>query len=153
MTMPRTRLLVLLVGGLMAAVAMALPAGSPARADARSDTTLFVNLTTDDPWSATMAFGYADMVRKAGHPVVVFLNVRAVRLADRTRPPETPAPDGKGPRALLEGLIANGVTVYVCPMCSEKAGLAEADWIAGVKRGGPETIKVQMAPATKVMSY
>jgi hypothetical protein len=38
-------------------------------------------------------------------------------------------------------------------MCSDNAGMTPADWIDGTKPGGAETIKMQMAPATKVMSY
>jgi hypothetical protein len=38
-------------------------------------------------------------------------------------------------------------------MCSDNAGMSRADWIEGSEPGGPEVIKIQMAPATKVMSY
>jgi predicted peroxiredoxin len=144
---------VVLIVGLVATACVLLPTVSPARADDRPDTTLFMNLTTDDTWTATMALAYAGKVLKAGYPVVVFLNVRGVHVASKNFPPDRYAPGNKTPKEMLEGLIAEGATVYVCPMCSKIADLAETDWIDGTKPGGPETIKVQMAPATKVMSY
>jgi predicted peroxiredoxin len=144
---------VVLIVGLVAAAWVLLPTVSPVRADDRPDTTLFMNLTTDDTWTATMALTYAGKVREAGYPVVVFLNVRGVHVASKNFPPDRYGPGDKTPKELLEGLIAAGATVYVCPVCSKNAGLAEADWVDGAKPGGPETIKVQMAPATKVMSY
>ena len=150
--MSAKRFIVLIVG-LIAAAVILVPAGFPVRADDRPDTTLFLNLTTDDTWTATMALGYAGKVREAGYPVVVFLNVRGVRVADRNFPPDRRGPGDKTPQEILVDLIAAGATVYVCPMCSENEGMTQADWIEGSKPGGPETIKIQMAPATKVMSY
>ena len=49
---------------------------------------LFVNLTTDDTWSAAMAISFAHTkVLKNGHsPVAIWLNVRGVYLADKKRP-------------------------------------------------------------------
>ncbi len=148
-----TKRLVILIVGLIAAACVFGPAVAPTHAEDRPDTTLLLNLTTDDTWTATMALGYAGMVLEAGYPVVVFLNVRGVRVADKNFPPDRRGPGDQTPKELLEDLIANGATVYVCPMCSNNAGLTQADWIDGSKPGGPEVIKLQMAPATKVMSY
>jgi ABC-type sugar transport system substrate-binding protein len=49
---------------------------------------LFVNLTTDDTWSAAKAISFAhEKVLKSGHkPVAIWLNVRGVYLADKKRP-------------------------------------------------------------------
>jgi predicted peroxiredoxin len=144
---------VIMIVGLIAAACVIGPAVAPAHAEDRPDTTLFLNLTTDDTWTASMALAYAGKVREAGYPVVVFLNVRGVRVADKNFPPDQRGLGDKTPKELLEDLIAKGVTVYVCPMCSDNAGMTQADWIDGTKPGGAETIKAQMAPATKVMSY
>jgi predicted peroxiredoxin len=62
-----------------------------ARAAHSEKTTLFLDMTSDDAWTAQMGLGYAEQVLAAGYPVVVFLNVRAVRLADRTLP-QDPTP-------------------------------------------------------------
>lgn len=144
---------VFLIVGLIAAGLVIGTAVVPTHAADRPDTTLFLNLTTDDTWTATMALDYANKVREAGYPVVVFLNVRGVRVADKNFPPDRHGPGDKTPKELLEHLIAAGATVYVCPMCSENAGMSQADWIEGSKPGGPEVMKIQMAPATKVISY
>ncbi len=122
-------------------------------ADADDDTTLFINLTTDDPWAAAMALHYAGQVRTMGHRVVLFLNVRAVRLADKAIPESDAGADTKAVQATLREIVANGVTVFVCGMCTKKAGMTEADWIDGVKPGSRETIEIQMAASTKTMSY
>lgn len=134
-------------------VAMAATQQQASATEGDTQSTLFLNLTSDDPWSAQMALGYASKVLDLGHPVVVFLNVRAVRLADKNTPGAPGALSGKTPAELLQGLMQSGATVYVCPSCTKAAGLSDDDWIDGVKAGGPETIEVQMAPSTRVMSY
>ena len=133
-----------------------VPAASLGAADAGVDaakTTLFVNITTDDTWTAHMALFYAEQVLGMGHPVAVFLNVRGVRLADRDTPQEPDALSGKTSREMLQNLIGKGATVYVCGMCTKLAGMTEDDWIEGALPGSKETIRLQMAPTTKVMSY
>ena len=144
---------VVVVVGMFAAAFFIGPAAASSHGGKHSDATLFVNLTSDDTWTSNMALTYAGKAKEAGFPVVVFLNVRGVHVADKNYPADKKGPGGKTPKELLEDLIAKGVTVYVCPMCSTHAGLKQADWVEGSKPGGPETIKIQMAPTTKVMSY
>ena len=150
-----SRRLAVLILTLSIAFAATAPWTAPSvhAAGTADKTTLFVNLTTDDAWTAQMAFTYADKVLDTGHPVVVFLNVRAVRLADRNIPHHRGGLSGKAPAEMLKSLMAKGATVYVCPSCTTQAGMTKADWIDGVKAGGPDTIEVQMAQTTKVMSY
>ena len=100
-----------------------------------------------------MAFSYAEKVINAGFPVVLFLNVRAVRLADSEIPQEKDPASGNTAAESLTALINKGATVYVCPSCTERAGMTKERWIAGVKPGSMETISVHLAPNTKVMSY
>jgi predicted peroxiredoxin len=133
-----------------------LPVAPLSAADTVSEagkTSLFVNVTTDDAWTAHMALSYAEQVLGMGHPVAVFLNVRGVRLADRNTPQEPDALSGKTSREMLQDLIGKGATVYVCKMCTQLAGMTEDDWINGAKPGSVETIHLQMAPMTKVMPY
>lgn len=115
----------------------------------KRDGTLFLNLTTDDAWNNEMALNYAAQARDLGYDVVVFLNVRAVHVAQK----EPPADLAKA-QEQLKSLMARGVKVYVCTPCSRRAGLKPpADWIDGVTEGSRETIEIQMAPNAKVMSY
>lgn len=111
--------------------------------------TLFLNLTTDDAWRNEMALNYATQARELGYEVVVFLNVRGVHVAQK----EPPADLVKA-QEQLKALMARGAKVYVCAPCSRRAGLKPpADWVDGVVEGSRETIEIQMAPNTKVMSY
>lgn len=137
-------------------VGMAVLLGSVYAPSAASETdkaTLFVNLTTDDSWSAHMAFSYAEKVLSAGYPVVLFLNVRAVRLADKKMPQEKDPSSGNTAAESLKALMKAGATVYVCPSCTKRAGMTKERWLAGVKPASMETISVHMAENTKVMSY
>lgn len=115
--------------------------------------TLFLNMATDDLWTAQMIETYAGTVLGMGHPVVIFLNVRGVRLQSKTTPQPKAGLSGKTPVDMLKGLIEKGAAVHVCPTCTEQAGMSPKDWIDGVKAAGPETVKIQMDPSTKVMSY
>lgn len=151
--MPANRFALLLVAAVSLAVLAVPLAPSLQAAQTTQKTGLFLNLTSDDAWTAQMAFTYAGMVLERGHPVTVFLNVRGVRLADKNVPQRRDGVTGKAPRTLLRALIDKGATVYVCAMCTKEAGMTQEDWIDGVKPGGPETIQAQMAPSTKVMSY
>ncbi|MCS7265624.1 MAG: DsrE family protein [Armatimonadetes bacterium] len=116
---------------------------------AKRDGTLFLNLTSDEPWRAEMAINYATQARKLGYDVVVFLNVRGVFLARKE-----PLTDLVKAQEQLKTLMALGSKVYVCPSCSKRAGIKpRADWIDGAIEGSHETIELQMAPNTKVMSW
>ncbi|MCS6949510.1 MAG: DsrE family protein [Armatimonadota bacterium] len=113
------------------------------------DSTLFVNLTSDDAWRAEMALHYAQQAQRLGYRVVLFLNVRGVYVA-RKNPPASL----RQAQANLQQMIRAGATVYVCPMCSRRAGMrVPDDWIEGVKAGSEEVIHLQMGANTRVMSY
>jgi len=100
---------------------------------------LFVNLTTDDTWSATKAIVFAHQKSlKNGHPTAIWLNVRAVYLADKKRPSHIHglmAEKGASVQDLLKAFIADGGTVLMCGACSKAAGLTKADYIDGVTMG------------------
>ena len=101
---------------------------------------LFVNLTTDDTWSAAKAIMFAhEKALKNGHePVAIWLNVRAVYLADKKRPSHVHglmAESGTSIQAMLNAFIADGGQVIMCSACSQAAGLTQADYIDGVTMG------------------
>jgi sulfur relay (sulfurtransferase) complex TusBCD TusD component (DsrE family) len=101
---------------------------------------LFVNLTTDDTWSAAKAIMFAHQkALKNGHePVAIWLNVRAVYLADKKRPSHVHglmAESGTSIQDMLTAFIADGGQVIMCSACSAAAGLTEADYIEGVTMG------------------
>lgn len=100
-----------------------------------------------------MAFGYANKVMDQGHEVVVFLNVRAVKLAHRSIPQPVDPQRELTARDELTALMERGARVFVCPGCTLKAGMSQEDWIDGVEPGGPELIALQMDPLSMIVSY
>lgn len=136
-----------------ALLSVSMLASASTGALANDDRTLLINLTTDDVWTSQMAFGYANAVLSAGHDVVLFLNVRAVTLANANIPQHTEGLRGQTAREELASLIESGARVFVCGTCTTQAGLSPDDWMDGVEMGGPDLIAIQMAPTTAVMSY
>lgn len=131
----------LLSAALMALTLLASPMAAHAE-DAKMR--LFVNLTTDDTWSATKAIMFAHQrAQNAGHDAAIWLNVRAVYLADAKRPSHIHglmAEQGTSVQDMLRAFIADGGTVIMCQACSRAAGLTEADYIEGVQMGNPDLI-------------
>ena len=111
----------------------------PAQADSDSPRGLFVNLTTDDTWSAAKAIMFAhEKSLKNGHDTAIWLNVRAVYLADKKRPSHIHgmmAESGTSVQDMLAAFIADGGTVIMCQACSKAAGLKQNDYIDGVTMG------------------
>ena len=104
-----------------------------------SETGLFVNLTTDDTWSAAKAIMFAhEKSLKNGHKTAIWLNVRAVYLADKKRPSHIHglmAEKGTSIQDMLAAFMADGGVVLMCQACSKAAGLTQADYIDGVQMG------------------
>ena len=101
---------------------------------------LFVNLTTDDTWSAAMAISFAHTkVLKNGHsPVAIWLNVRGVYLADKKRPSHVHGlmrDRNQSIQDMLTAFMADGGQVIMCQACSTAAGLTQDDYIDGVIMG------------------
>lgn len=139
---------------LLLAVCMVLALGLPApQAQAQDEPTIIFNVTTDDVWTGQMALGLAKRMLDAGHDVVVFLNVRAVTLANSAVPPHTAAGPGLTAHEMIAGLLDAGGRVFVCPTCTVQAGLSADNWIEGVEAGSPELIDLMMAPGTRIISY
>ena len=136
---------------LLAGLALALALATAAVAQDR--TTLLVNLTTDDAWTSQMALGLARNVQSNGGDVVVFLNVRAVTLANADVPQHTQAASGKTAHEMIAAIIEAGGRVFLCRGCTKQAGLEIDDRIEGVEPSGPALMKVMTAPGTRIISY
>lgn len=124
-----------------------LPVASPALAQTAEtrEMGLFVNLTTDDTWAAAKAISFAHQrVLKAGYsPVAIWMNVRAVYLADRKRASHVHGlmrESDKSIQDMLTGFIADGGRVIMCGACSKAAGLTLEDYIDGVEMGSPDIV-------------
>jgi predicted peroxiredoxin len=130
-----------IVTSLLVAAMMIVGAFPPSTAFAQETKPgLFVNLTTDDTWSAAKAIMFAHQkALKNGHkPVAIWLNVRAVYLADKKRPSHVHGlmrKQDKSIQDMLAAFIKDGGTVIMCQACSQAAGLTKDDYIEGVRMG------------------
>lgn len=144
-----------LLAALLAALALV---AAPAQA-ADGKPGLFVNLTTDDTWSAAKAIFFAhDKALKNGHePVAIWLNVRAVYLADRKRPSHVHGlmrDQDRSIQDMLAAFMAEGGRVIMCSACSEAAGLTAADYIDGVEMGSWPVIEALLFdPNVKTLAW
>ena len=130
-------------------------------AQAETDKTagLFVNLTTDDTWSATKAIMFAHQrVLKGGHrPVAIWLNVRAVYLADKKRASHVHGmmrDQNASIQDMLTAFMADGGRVVMCSACSKAAGLTKEDYIDGVEMGSwPVIESLLFDPKVKTLAW
>ena len=110
---------------------------------------LFINLTSDDPHRALMAIGFGQAQMERGHPLTVYLNDKAVFVASKKN-----AAAFAEQQKMLSGIAAKGGTVLVCPMCSKKFGVAEADFVPGAKLTSPDiTGPALFKDNTKTLSW
>ncbi len=120
---------------------------------------LFVNLTTDDTWSAAKAILFAhEKVLKNGYkPVAIWMNVRAIYLIDKKRASHVHglmAEQDKSIQAMLQDFMSDGGIVIACGACSKAAGLTKNDFIEGVKMGNPELVQgILFDPNVKTLSW
>ena len=120
---------------------------------------LFVNLTTDDTWSAAKAILFAhEKVLKQGHkPVAIWLNVRGIYLIDKKRPSHVHGlmkEKGQSIQDMLLAFMNDGGIVIACAACSQAAGLTESDFIEGVQMGNPDLVKgLLFDPSVKTLSW
>lgn len=129
---------------ILLALLLAVFAATSVHADDRQG--LFINLTTDDTWSASKAIFFAHhRVLKSGYePVAIWLNVRGIYLADRKRTSDVHGPmteQGLSIQAMLKAFMEDGGRVIACAACSRAAGLSSADFIEGVEMGNPELVR------------
>ena len=135
---------VLFVLGMMAglALAFAVPRGQAHDADqiaasAPQKNPLFINMTTGDSWRGWMGLHFAHATLKQGHPVAIFLNLDAVKLAAKTGEQEMKPSMQRAPREILADFIRDGGIVLMCGPCMAEFGLKMEDLVAGVQMGRP----------------
>ena len=94
---------------------------------------LFINLTSDDGHRSYMAISFGQAQMQRGHALTVYLNDKGVLVASK----KNAAKFAEQQKALSD-IAAKGGTVLVCPVCSKKFGVAEADLVPGAKVGNPD---------------
>ncbi len=131
----------------------------PVRAAEENKPGLFINLTTDDTWSAAKAIFFAhEKALKNGHkPVAIWLNVRAVYLADKKRASHVHGlmrETNTSIQDMLSAFIKDGGTVIMCGACSQAAGLTKDDYIDGVQMGSWDLVSgLLFDPNVKTLSW
>src|SRR3954464_8690113 len=90
---------------------------------------LLVHMTTADSWRGAMGLEFAQAMMKIGHPVAVFLNLDARKLALRTGEQEKKPSMQQIPRELVADLIRGGAVVLLCQPCRELPGLRGDDTV------------------------
>lgn len=108
-----------------------LAAGAPAR------NPLFINMTSGDSWRGWMGLHFAHATLKMGHPVAVFLNLDAVKLAAKEGEQERKPSMQRVPRDVLADFIRDGGVVLMCGPCMQEFGLKPEDLIPGTQMGRP----------------
>src|SRR5499427_8465317 len=98
---------------------------------------LLLHMTTGDSWRGATGLDFARAMLKIGHPVAVFLNLDAVRLALRTGEQEKKASMPQVPREIIADLIRGGAIVLICQPCLSEFGLRLDDIVPGVQLGSP----------------
>jgi predicted peroxiredoxin len=124
------------------ALAFAVPRGQAHDADqiaasAPQKNPLFINMTTGDSWRGWMGLHFAHATLKQGHPVAIFLNLDAVKLAAKTGVQEMKPSMQRPPRDIIADFIRDGGIVLMCGPCMAEFGLKTEDLVAGVQMGRP----------------
>ena len=110
---------------------------------------LFVNATTDDPRRAETALVFSKNQLDRQHPVTIFLSDRAVHIASKAN-----ARLFKEQHALLNKLMEEGASVFVCDVCLKSYGVAEKDLLPGIKLSNPELMDAALfKEGTKTLSW
>ena len=110
---------------------------------------LFINLTSDDSHRALMAISFGQAQQTRGHALTVYLNDKAVLVASKKNTAQYAEQ-----QKMLSDIAAAGGTVLVCPMCSKKFGVPEADFIKGARITSPDiTGPALFKDNTKTLSW
>ena len=130
--------------GLLAGLALAftVPLGRAHDADTIANSApqknpLFINMTTGDSWRGWMGLHFAHATLKMGHPVAVFLNLDAVKLAVMSGEQEKKPSMSRVPRDILAEFMRDGGVVLMCGPCLSEFGLKLEDLVPGVQMGKP----------------
>ena len=123
-------------------LAFAVPRGQAHDADriaagAPQKNSLFINMTTGDSWRGWMGLHFAHATLKQGHPVAIFLNLDAVKLAAKTGVQEMKPSMQRSPREIIADFIRDGGIVLMCGPCMAEFGLKLEDLVPGVQMGRP----------------
>jgi predicted peroxiredoxin len=139
---------------LLAALALGLAFGAPARAD--TPPRVLALVTSAEAQVQGMAFVLLNQMRQQGVTGEVMLCGSAADLARREPPSPSPAlrPSGATPAQMLQNLIAAGVRAEVCALYLPNAGVGPEALIEGVRPAAPpEMARRMLAASTRVLPF
>jgi predicted peroxiredoxin len=107
-----------------------------------------VHLSTEDPDAASMAMSLATQLRKTNKKVLVFLDVKGVKVGVGNPPPALQEANTK-----VREFIDQAGRVIVCRPCLQKMGVKEADLLPGAEFSHPEKMSKIFTGGTTVIDY
>ena len=129
-----------------------------ARTSEKIDQKVFVQLGkgTEDLHAAIMALKLSHDLQAKGAKVTLFLNLEAVRIADKRQNIDLqwgPA-GGSTLRSLYDGFVTKGGTILICRMCANAAGLEDANLRNGSKiQKADDEVAMSILNSDKTLSY
>lgn len=107
-----------------------------------------VHLSRADPDAAGMVMSLASQLRKNTQNVLVFLDVKGVKVGV-----ENPPADLQVANAKVREFIDTAGRVIVCRPCLQKMGVKESDLLPGAEFSHPEKMSKIFAGGTTVIDY
>ncbi len=134
------------------------PLGFCAETATHKSEKIFIQLGTssDNLHAAQMAFKIANGLQEKGAEVTIFLNLEAVRIADKRQPNNLVFGFSDGPTLadMYNHFTSKGGKVMVCPMCARLAGLDEKNLRNGAKIAASiDEITNTLLNSNKTLSY
>lgn len=105
---------------------------------------------SEDAEKATIAFILAFTSSKTSE-TAVFITSGATELVTKSRP-NVQAQGYEALNGLVDGFVANGGKVWLCPACAKAKGLHEGDLIQGVEIAGAPKTMAYLASGAKTLA-
>ncbi len=143
---------------LLSVTSLSFPSVSFAANSERSSQKVFMKLDkgTNDLHAVLMALKLSENLIAKGAKVTLFLNLEAVRIADKRHPLDLSwgLSGGHSAISLFESIISKGAVVLVCPMCAKNAGIEGKDLRKGAKIPDSfDEISSAILEADKTLNY
>lgn len=132
------------------------PSPDPTPAASSEPATVFFSVTSDaqqDAQSVDMAMKLAGFSLDEGRRVVMFFNVKGVRIPVNQFPDDFAVKENQPIKTQLAELIKRGADVHVCPICMKALEVEESDLIEGAKVTTRPSLFANIGPATAVFTY
>jgi len=149
------RLKILLIAMSLVFFSSATLAKAPSTCD-DPENGLFISLSSDDTWRASMALGYATKNLEFG-PVTIFMNVTGTRIAvkEKKLPHDFYALNRKTTLESLRAFLKAGGRGLVCPNCIVRAGFNKKSLIRhkNLGMGKADLVRTELDCSAKQLSW